>query len=345
MEQVTVTRGECYYYSTYGYGTYLTYKYTVQYDGISATAYCIQPSVNSPGSGTYSISKLGDSRALAKVCYYGTKASGEEGFFEEKHSDFTAEQRFILMHMAASYANGSGDAFSRASEKGKALAMELYNYCMAEPEIPDVAMSFTDDAVKAYVDGNVQRAKEVTLKADELQTITMKLPNGVKFHNVTTGKTSAVGANVEVPDGTKFYFSAPLTQTADVSGSWSATMNRSITKDSSSYKISTGSGSQDLAFVFGEGTTDEKYVDFSVKWVELAKVKVNKQDEKLAGAVFGTYKDKGCAQGEGSLADLIAKYKIPSTTTIRNWILLYNSDMELRNIFRKGRSIWQKREG
>ncbi len=229
------------------------------------------------------------------------KASAGEGFFEEKYPNFTEGQRTILVHIAASYANGSSDAFTGTSETGKALAMELYNYCMAQPEIPDVAMSFTDDNVTAYVDGEVQRTKEITFKADEQQTITMKLPDGVKFHNVTTGKTSAIGANVEVAGGTKFYLSAPLTQTADVSGSWSATMKGSITKDYSAYKITTGSSSQDLAFVFGEGTTDEKYVDFSVKWLEIAKVKVikvdsNKQDEKLSGAIFGIYKDKDCTQ-------------------------------------------------
>ncbi len=46
------------------------------------------------------------------------------------------------------------------------------------------------------------------------------------------------------------------TQVSDVAGSWSATMKGSITKDYSAYKISTGSGSQDLALVFGEGVDD-----------------------------------------------------------------------------------------
>lgn len=168
MEQVTVTRGECYRYADYGYGSYLTYKYTVQFEDITATAYCIQPSADSPGSGSYSISKLRDKKALAKVCYYGTRASGEEGFFAEKHPDFSAGQRFILVHMAASHANGSGDAFSGASETGVALAMELYNYCMEQPEIPDVEMEFSDGNVEAYIDGNVQRTKEITFRADAL---------------------------------------------------------------------------------------------------------------------------------------------------------------------------------
>ncbi len=83
--------------------------------------------------------------------------------------------------------------------------MKLYNYCISQPNIPDVEMSFSDANVTAYVDGSSQRTKEITFKADELQSITMKLPSGVKLHNVTTGKTSKAGESVVISGGTKFY--------------------------------------------------------------------------------------------------------------------------------------------
>ena len=293
---VSVTRGAYYYYADYGLGSYLTAPYTVKFGDVTATAYCVQPSKPGPGDGTYTITKLSDGKTLAKVCYYGTKASGDEGFFAEKHPDFSTGKRFIITHLAAAYANGSSDAFSGTNSTGKSLAMELYNYCVSQPEIPDVAMSFSNAKVKAYIDGNSQRTEEITFKADALQTITMKLPSGVKFHNVSTGKTSAAGASVEVSGGTKFYLSAPLTQAEDVSGSWAVTMKGSITKDYSAYKITTGSSTQDLALVFGEGVTDEKYVDFSVEWVKMAKIEIVKKDAgsnaKVAGAVYGIYSDE-----------------------------------------------------
>ncbi|MFR8182514.1 MAG: hypothetical protein ACLU9P_06250 [[Ruminococcus] torques] len=69
--------------------------------------------------------------------------------------------------------------------------MELYNYCVNMPDIPSVDMSFSESNVKAYVEGNSQRTSVITFKADKLQTITFKLPSGVKLVNVTTGKTSA----------------------------------------------------------------------------------------------------------------------------------------------------------
>ncbi|WP_368371480.1 SpaA isopeptide-forming pilin-related protein [Ruminococcus sp. 1001136sp1_2201st1_G3_2201SCRN_220225] len=295
-QDVDVTRGTAYYYADYGLGSYVTYKYTIKFGNVSATAYCVQPSKAGPGDGVYKITKLGDSKALAKVCYYGTKASGENGFFSEKHPDFSAGKQFIIVHLAASYANNSSDAFSGTNATGQALAMELYNYCMSQPEIPEVDMSFSNADVTAYISGNSQRTEEITFKASELQTITMKLPSGVKLHNVTTGKTSSAGASVEICGGTKFYLSAPLTQAVDVKGEWSVTMKGSIIKDYSAYKITTGSETQDLALVFGEGVTDEKYVDFKVSWVKQATLEIVKKDRKsnkaIAGAVYGVYSDK-----------------------------------------------------
>ena len=172
-KKVTVTRGACYQYSDYGYGSYLTYKYTVKFGNVSATAYCIQPEKSSPGTGTYDITKLSDGKKLAKVCYYGTKAAGDEGFFTEEngYGNLSAGARFILVHLAASYANSGDSAFSGASSKAKTLAMKLYNYCISQPEIPDVDMSFSDANVTAYVDGSSQRTKEITFKADKLQSI------------------------------------------------------------------------------------------------------------------------------------------------------------------------------
>ena len=72
-----------------------------------------------------------------------------------------------------------------------------------------------------------------------------------------------------------------------------------------------------MALVFGEGVEDKKYVDFSVKWLELAKVQVIKvdsknQDAKLSGAVFGVYKDKDCTQ-------LIARCQQRTRTALLRW--------------------------
>ncbi len=287
-----------YRYADYGLGTFLTHKYQVVFGGTTATAYCIQPSKGAPPAGKYEISKIKDGKALAKVCYYGTKAAGEEGFFVENHPDFDAGKRFIITHLAASYASGSSDAFSGANETGRALAMELYNYCVAQPAIPDVDMALSEANTAAYVEGDHQRTNEITFIADPLQSITMSIPAGVTLHNVSTGADFGAGSQAVLTGGTRFYLTAPLTQVIDVGPVWSCRMNGSITKDFSAYRISTGGGIQNLALVFGEGVDEQAFVDFSVKWIEIVDINVKKTDSEtgngLASAVFGVYADAGC---------------------------------------------------
>ena len=109
-----------------------------------------------PGSGTYQITKLEGKQELAKTIYYGTEASGAAYFFNSHHKDFSAGKRFIVTHLAASYANDSSDAFYGTNSTGEALAMELYHYAVSQPEIPNVEMSFSNSNVTAYVDGGQQ---------------------------------------------------------------------------------------------------------------------------------------------------------------------------------------------
>ena len=57
-----------YRYADYGYGSYLTYQYTVKFGNVSATAYCVQPSKPGPGTGTYTINKVGDVFFISPTC-------------------------------------------------------------------------------------------------------------------------------------------------------------------------------------------------------------------------------------------------------------------------------------
>lgn len=298
-QQVTIEKGPIYRYADYGLGTYLTEPYYISYGSVRATAYCIQPAKPGPGSGTYTITKLADNQTLAKVCYYGTDAAGAESYFANKHSDFSAGKRFILAHMAAAYAYGSSDAFYGTNATGQELAMDIYNYCVKKPEIPDVSMSFSDANVKAYVEGNTQRTKEITFHAAGQQSVTISLPSGVRFHNVSTGSTSTPGAKVTVKGGTKFYLSAPLTQAEDTAEVFATTMAGGLKKDYSAYKLTTNSSTQDLAFIFGEGVETTNKVSLNVTWTKQAEVSIVKNDKDtgnhLAGAIYGVYRDKECS--------------------------------------------------
>lgn len=297
--KVTVKRSDEYQYETYGFGSGFTREFTVKFGDVKGVGYCIQPSKNAPESGEYTVTKLSDGKSLAKVCYYGTSASGDDGFFEEapEYRNLSREAQFIITHIAAAYANGSSDAFSQANAKAQELAKKLYKFCQSQPDIPDVEMSFTEPALKGYRSGDGQRTQSTTFRADEQQTITIRLPNGVSLHNETTGSTSSAGETVTIPGGTKFYLSAPLTQSRNVGDIWSARMRGSITKDYSVYKISTGS-TQDLAVMFGDGLDAESYVNLQADWLDTADIALTKKDSVtgngIAGAVYGIYRDSAC---------------------------------------------------
>ena len=95
-ETVDITAVAAYNYADYGLGTFQTHKYKVVFGDITTTAYCVQPSKGGPSDGKYTVTRLKDGKALAKVCYYGTKAAGDEGFFAEKHPDFNEGKRLSL---------------------------------------------------------------------------------------------------------------------------------------------------------------------------------------------------------------------------------------------------------
>lgn len=151
-QQVTIEKGPLYRYADYNLGTYLTEPYYISYGSVRATAYCVQPAKPGPGSGNYTITKIGDNQALAKVCYYGTDAAGSESFFANKHTDFSEGKRFIIIHMAASYANGSSDAsvdnMLKITNDGRKLALDQRLVNELLPDNPESKISVC--AEKSY---------------------------------------------------------------------------------------------------------------------------------------------------------------------------------------------------
>lgn len=100
-QQVTIEKGPLYRYADYNLGTYLTEPYYISYGSVRAIAYCVQPAKPGPGSGNYTITKIGDNQALAKVCYYGTDAAGSESFLQINTRIFQKEKDsslFIWLH-------------------------------------------------------------------------------------------------------------------------------------------------------------------------------------------------------------------------------------------------------
>lgn len=72
-QAVTITKGPLYRYQDYDLGTYVTEPYFISYGNVHATAYCIQPSLPGPGTGTYTITKLRIIRHLQRSAIMGQK--------------------------------------------------------------------------------------------------------------------------------------------------------------------------------------------------------------------------------------------------------------------------------
>ena len=297
---VTITSGPKYYYNTYGMGNYVTSLFYISYGDVSATAYCVQPEKPDPGSGSYELVPVSGNRDLAKVCYYGTPSlSGGEGFFASHYSDFPEGKKVIITHLAASYAYDNGIPFYGANDTAISLAKELYNFAVNQTEIPYTEMSFSKSHLKAVKYGDdSQKTEEITFNAHRDQSITMKLPKGVKLVDVTHEKTYYPGDTVTIWGNTTFYFVAPLSQAGDVSLKFSETFRGNLQDDYVAYSLTTGSTVQDLAFVFADTVENTAQASIDIEWLKEAEVELHKTDSRensdVEGAIYGVYSDKEC---------------------------------------------------
>ena len=285
-QSVSLHKGDPLYYPS-DLGSYLTCQFTVN----GKVAYCIESNKTSPPSADYVANIYESNLNLQKVLYYGYGGPGDLTGTYLKQYDTSV--RYILTHLAASYAyTGESVAFTGCYESGiqKYGVREYISYLFGQDAPPTAAISLSPTTTKAYEDGGVQRTEVFKLTGDTRNYVTLTLPKNVTYHSGSTTKTGSV----KIYGGTSFYFSAPMT----VTGTWkSGTLSGQIGSQWKTLVVSTGNGDQDIGYGdFYEEANGS--VNFTVTWMELAKVKVTKKDDatgvNLAGAVFGIYSDKGC---------------------------------------------------
>ena len=205
---------------------------------------------------------------------------------------FDWKTKYIFTHLAAAYSYCGMDGFYGCTfEDIKASGVWGYIqhiYSLEAP--PTAAITLSPKEAKAYESGNEQRTGEFSLKGDHRNYITLKMPGNVTYHSGSTKQTGTV----KIKGDTTFYFSAPKT----VTGTWnSGKLKGQIGAQWKTLVLSTGSGSQDIGYgAFFE--EESASVEFTVKWLDLARVKVTKKDNNskvnLSGAVFGIYLDSAC---------------------------------------------------
>ena len=283
----SLEKGENIYYPS-DLGSYLTAWFHVN----GKIAYCVESNKSSPPSADYVANVYESNLALQKVLYYGYGGPGDlTGEYLKRFDDSV---KYILTHLAASYAYAGADvAFTGCYQSGLEAygVMDYINYLNSQEAPPKAALSITPGSQKAYESGQKQRTDNFKLNGDHRNYVSLPLPKDVTYHS---GSDSKTGGKVKISGGTSFYFSAPKT----VFGNWeSGTLKGQMGSQWKTLVVSTGGSTQDISY--GEFYDEpEADVSFSVRWLDLAKVKVKKADKEtgvdLSGAVFGIYADKAC---------------------------------------------------
>ena len=211
-EKASVSYDKVYQYSADGLGSMFTRHYRAVIDGDTATAYCLEPSKYPPGNGSYTVRKQKASSRLAKVLYYGSKASNQAGtnYFDSKsyedvlkknkYAKLSSGGEFVIVHLAASKANGSSDWSSGISAKAKNIVNDFMAWIDGMPEVPDTDVYFTKGGepvselqarktIPEFTNGDDFGIKNSTdtfsqafaVRCAPAQTITMTLPDDVRL--------------------------------------------------------------------------------------------------------------------------------------------------------------------
>lgn len=267
-------------------GNYSTSYFTVN----GHVAYCLESMKASPPTSDYVANEFESNPELQKVLYYGYGGPGD--ITGEYMPSFDWKTKYIFTHLAAAYSYCGMDGFYGCTfEDIKASGVWGYIqhiYSLEAP--PTAAITLSPKEAKAYESGKEQRTGEFTLKGDHRNYITLKMPENVTYHSGSIKQTGTVKIN----GNTTFYFSSPKT----VTGTWnSGKLKGQMGTQWKTLVLSTGSGSQDSGYgAFFE--EESASVEFTVRWLDLARVKVTKKDKNskvnLSGAVFGIYADSAC---------------------------------------------------
>ena len=305
--------------------TYKTIQWQDGSDSVTRTAYCIQPKLNSPGSGhTYKEDdavELDASNGMAKGMYYlyGGPMWGKKVTYADGSGSVNLKQvltdagcsstghYYTMTHYILSYIYMNGSNWNANSGEnnvlnasGVALVKKVVGILkkLDEPEthLSETTLTATNASVGAdRVSGSV------TYKAPEGNTATVTIPDGITLVNETSGKN---GTGKVTLDGDDTFH---LVVSEDYSGSMTETLTFQCkyAVDYSAYKLQL-KGYQDIGFSYYSGKksltltlnindrTSEVYVQKLDAETKTA-VPAN-ENYSLAGAVYTVYTDEACTQ-------------------------------------------------
>ena len=274
-EEVQLVKGEKVQYMGYE-----THYYYVN----GNLAYCLEPDMRSPGSGSYPSEELGSDELLAKAMYYVYGGPGFEAYMKPTLTGGwdQKDRSYCLSHCILSYiydgCSQNSAGFIGLNEDLKKAVVQYTNAIGSWPAIPKTDISLSADSLKAFFDKEkgCQRTEVVTCTGDPSNSLIFSLPEGVALVDAGTGKEQT--GRVEVYGQEQFYLAADV---AWGNGTvWeSGPIRGTLDKTWRTLVVKTGGGSQDM----GSGhlvTVEPSTVSLNVKWIPQPEVFVDKYADK-----------------------------------------------------------------
>lgn len=251
------------YHGSISYGGSTVGRFTVN----GEVAFCMDHKKKTPPTGTSASSEIYENDNVLKVLYYGWKGTEPYGFVSEA-------QGVVFTSLALDhFVNGNTNR----------VAQNFINYVNSKP-VPEVTLSFSQNNLNAYRDGDIQRTQTVTVNGNSNFYLTLQLRDDITIINETTGYRQK-GGSVNLYGGQNFHLEAPLTTT----GRWtSADINNNKYKYQTIVYRTNNNNYQDLAGRYQAVPVPTSIINLNVDWLELASLKIHKSDDETGEAIANT---------------------------------------------------------
>lgn len=310
---------------------WFTRFFTVEYDGKTKIAYCIEPKEYPPEKGEQP-AVLFDDGLMEKAIYYSYGYPGYETVtkpYLEKCSMASCYEgtdgAYILSHIMLSYLydneDAASDAFRGISGDTKQLIIGMVKNLKEKwPDVPEDA-SLELDVTVAEAEWNKDDQQQETavmkLKGNKDNYVVVTVPEDAVMIKLSGDVRSEHGeGSVEVHGGDEFFFTAGASKT----GTYESGLLQGCLQDFQPYMIQV-SGKQDIMYA-GDGEPDE--VSFKIIWENIGKLRLKKisaapeitessDKYSLKDAVYGIYNEDGelvdeIITDEEGLAEILLPY-------------------------------------
>ena len=256
----------------------ITYLGPITYKGVTVgqfninghIAFCMEHNKTSPPTGTSFAEQIYNDANIAKVLYYGYSGHGQWSGFSGDAAQGIVVTTCALSYYYAGPGSLGGNPF--LADNWLAPLGDFLRFIQTAPSPNVTQFTLSTSYTESYLseDKTYQRTENITLNADQQNTVTIPLPENVTLVNVSTGVESKGSAMVS--GGQTFYLKAPL----NMNGTWeTGNLYGSMGKLNAVLCITGSPGLQNLGY--GQWATDpDHYINLSVKWVQMGDIKITK---------------------------------------------------------------------